>query len=67
MKHNEEALRLPDPLLVRFFREGLIDRVQKVTIDDDRNVVVEIQGGATRRYLHLVDVGWVPIDDACDS
>lgn len=67
MESNTEALRLPDPLLVRFFRAGHIADITKVEIDPQRNVTVHLKGRAAPcRFIHLVDVGWVP-DGACDG
>lgn len=67
MADNTEALRLPDPLLVRFFRAGRIDDISKVVIDKERNVSVILKGrAAPMTFTHLVDVGWVP-DGACDG
>lgn len=67
MAPNTEALRLPDPLLVRFFRAGRIEDVRKVEIDTERNVTIHLKGvKAPCRFIHLVDVGWVP-DGPCDG
>jgi hypothetical protein len=61
MENNKEALRLPDPLLVRFFREGKINDIRKVVLDADRNVTVHMKNlKAPLHFIHLVDVGWVP-------
>lgn len=67
MQKNTEALRLPDPLLVRFFRAGRIDDITKVSIDKKRNVTVHLEGRAAPiRFNHLADVGWVP-DGPCED
>lgn len=60
-------MRLPDPLLVRLFRSGQIDDIVEVSLDDDRNVTVKLRGvKEPLRFIHLVDVGWVP-DGACEN
>lgn len=67
MQTNKEALRLPDPLLVRFFRAGRIDDITKVELDKQRNVTVQLASQANPvRFIHLPDVGWVP-DGPCDG
>lgn len=67
MAKNTEALRLPDPLLVRLFREGLIEDIRKVDLDKDRNVTVHLKGKkAPLHFTNLVDVGWVP-SETCQS
>lgn len=65
MKTNPEALRLPDPILVRVFRAGMIDEVKSVQIDDKRNVTIHFDGIKEPAFFrHLVDVGWV-LEGAC--
>ncbi len=67
MENNTEALRLPDPLLVRVFRAGRINDIRKVEIDKARNVTIHFKGKAAAcRFIHLADVGWVP-DGTCDG
>lgn len=67
MESNQEALRLPDPLLVRVYRAGRINDVLKVTLDKERNVTIRLRGVKTPvRFIHLKDVGWVP-DGACEG
>jgi hypothetical protein len=58
---NPEAMKLPDPLLVRFYRNGDIEKIQRVEIEEKtRHVTVKLRGlGEPLRFLHLVDVGWV--------
>lgn len=34
MPKNIEALRLPDPLLVRLYREGTLDKIANVNLVD---------------------------------
>lgn len=67
MKPSSEALRLPDPLLVRFHRAGRLDEIAKVEEDAQRNITVHLRGRAEPiRFMHLQDMGWVP-DGACDG
>lgn len=57
---NAAALKLPDPLLVRFFRAGEIDLITDVAIDpESRDVTVTLRD-RVERFKHLTDVGWVP-------
>lgn len=61
---NPEALKLPDPLLVRLYRDGVIDLIERVETEDaTRNVVVTIRDRTPMRFLHLADVGWIPDPD----
>lgn len=62
---NKEALKLPDPLLVRLYTEDMLDRIERVTEDQaTRNIEILIAGEIEpRRYLHLQDLGWVPDPD----
>lgn len=58
---NPEALKLPDPLLVRLYRDGLIDLIEQVTTEEGtRNIVVNVRDRTPMRFLHLGDVGWIP-------
>lgn len=67
MQTNNEALRLPDPLLVRFFRAGRIEDITKVELDKERNVTIHLTGQPEPlRFMHLKDVGWVP-DGPCEG
>lgn len=67
MESNTEALRLPDPLLVRIYRAGRINDVVKVDLDDKRNVRIRLRGVKRPvHFLYLEDVGWVP-DGACEG
>ncbi len=67
MEFNTEALRLPDPLLVRIYRAGRINDVVKVDLDDKRNVTIRLRGVKHPvHFIHLEDVGWVP-DGACEG
>lgn len=60
MQKNKQALRLPDPLLVRFYRAGRIEDITQVKLDKDRNVTVRLRGSSEPlKFMHLVDVGWV--------
>lgn len=61
MANPAAALRLPDPLLVRYYRDGKIDNVQKVEIETKtRNVSVTLRGGGIEKWKYLVDIGWIP-------
>jgi hypothetical protein len=61
---NTEALKLPDPLLVRYFREDRIDKIKSVAEDaTTRNITVKLRGGAVEKWQHLADLGWIPIVD----
>lgn len=67
MQKNTEALRLPDPLLVRFFRAGRINDISKVEIDRKRNILIHLKGRPEPvKFMHLEDVGWVP-DGPCEG
>lgn len=58
---NAEALKLPDPLLVRFYRSGEIEKITKVSIaKKTRDVTIELGPDRTEHFKHLADVGWVP-------
>lgn len=58
---NPEALKLPDPLLVRLYREGLLDAVSKVeTEKDTRNIRVEVADRPPMKFLYIQDIGWIP-------
>jgi hypothetical protein len=60
-RSNAEALKLPDQLLVRYFRAGEIDEVKKVASKETR-VEVHVSG----RVDHWSDLGgglgYVPVD-----
>lgn len=67
MQINSEALRLPDPLLVRFYRAGHIEDITKVELDKQRNVTVHLASQVEPvKFIHLEDVGWVP-DSSCND
>ena len=58
---NRAALKLPDQLLVRYFRQGTIDNVQRVVEDKKtRDVAVTLTSGTTERWKYLADLGWIP-------
>jgi CTP:phosphocholine cytidylyltransferase-like protein len=57
---NKEALKLPDPLLVRFYRDQKIDKITKVTIDDKTRDVTIALGKQKERFKYLADIGWIP-------
>jgi hypothetical protein len=56
---NKTALKLPDALLVRYFRAGEIERVKTVsTLKDQRiRVVLAKSGKDTQRTDHWRDLG----------
>jgi len=55
-KSNAEALKLPDQLLVRYFRQGEIEHIKKVTISGDKvGVVLKFRKGP--RIDHWRDLG----------
>ncbi len=67
METNKEAMRLPDPVLVRIFRAGRISDVIKVDMDDERNLTVIMRGEpAPVRFSNLTDVGWV-LEGTCQG
>jgi hypothetical protein len=57
---NKEALKLPDPLLVRFYRDQKVDKITKVDINDKTRDVIVALGKHVERFKYLVDIGWVP-------
>lgn len=63
-KQNSEALKLPDQLLVRYFREGEIEEVKTVTSDKE-SLTVQL-ASRTDRWRDLGGgLGYVP--DAPES
>jgi len=61
--------RLPDPLLVRLYREGKLRDLIDVKLDETRNVMLTFSDGRSEKFIHLNDVGWVPDTggDCCQS
>ena len=58
---NRVALKLPDQLLVRYFRQGQIEDVKRVTENKKtRDIVVTHKSGAVDRWKYLIDLGWIP-------
>jgi len=58
---NRNALKLPDPLLVRYYRDGKIEDVQRVKEDKaTRAIAVTLKGKVVERWQYLQDIGWVP-------
>lgn len=56
---NSEALKLPDPLLVRYFRDDKIAGIKKVTNDPKtHDVKVTLADGAVEKWKHVSD--WLP-------
>lgn len=56
-KPNRVALKLPDQLLVRYFRDGEIDAITKVTTLADTRVRVQLRLDAATRTDHWRDLG----------
>jgi hypothetical protein len=57
---NKEALKLPDPLLVRFYRDQKIEKITKVEVDDKTRHVTITLGKVTEHFSYLADIGWIP-------
>jgi hypothetical protein len=60
---NKQALKLPDPLLVRYYREDRIDLITRVTRLRGGDIEVTLSSGAVEHWQHLKDLGWVPKPD----
>ncbi len=54
--------RLPDPLLVRLYKEARLADIIDVTValPPKRDVLVKYRDGTEQKFIHLVDVGWIP-------
>jgi hypothetical protein len=63
-KANPEALKLPDSLLVRYYREAEIESIQKVSSRKDGRIEVQLRIGDAQRTDHWRDldggIGYVP-------
>ncbi len=58
---NRAALKLPDQLLVRYYRQGQIDNVVKVHDETKtRDITVTLRGGSIEKWKYLKDLGWIP-------
>lgn len=58
---NAEALKLPDQLLVRYFRADEIDQIKAVRVADDGGVTVELNE-RTDQWRDLGGgLGYVPL------
>lgn len=57
---NKEALKLPDPLLVRYYRDQKIDKITNVKIDDKTRDITIALGKQIERFKYLTDIGWIP-------
>ncbi|MGA3170342.1 MAG: hypothetical protein ABSE62_04955 [Chthoniobacteraceae bacterium] len=56
---NQKALKLPDGLLVRYYRDGKIERVRKVVQDKKTlGVTVTLEDGTVEKWKHVSD--WIP-------
>jgi hypothetical protein len=55
------ALKLPDQLLVRYFRQGTADNIKHVVEDKKtRDITVTLESGAIEKWKYLRDLGWIP-------
>jgi hypothetical protein len=54
---NKKALALPDALLVRYFRDGTIDEITKVTILETGVVQVLLRAKSRNRTERWRDLG----------
>jgi hypothetical protein len=59
---NTQALKLPDPLLVRYYRDQKIDKITNVDIDDKTRDVTITLGKHKERFKYLADIGWIPAE-----
>jgi hypothetical protein len=58
---NSEALKLPDQLLVRYYRQGKVEDVKIVAENPKtRDVIVTLKSGTVDKWKYLVDLGWIP-------
>lgn len=58
---NSAALKLPDQLLVRYYRQGKTDDIQRVVENKKtRDVSVTLKSGLIEKWKYLVDLGWIP-------
>jgi len=57
---SAEAAKLPDPLLVRYFRAGLLAAVRRVRVAARTRDVTVTFATHSDHWLHLPDIGWVP-------
>jgi hypothetical protein len=56
---NQKALKLPDALLVRYYREGRIEKVRKVAQNRrTKAVTVTLEDGTVDKWKHVSD--WIP-------
>jgi hypothetical protein len=56
---NQIALKLPDALLVRYYREGRIEKVRKVAQNRrTKAVTVTLEDGTVDKWKHVSD--WIP-------
>jgi hypothetical protein len=56
---NRNALKLPDALLVRYYRDGTIEKVRKVAQDKrTKAVTVTLDDGTVDKWKHVSD--WIP-------
>jgi ribosomal protein S8 len=58
---NAEALKLPDQLLVRYYRQGQIQDIKVVVKNNKtRDIRVTLKSGGTDKWRYLIDLGWIP-------
>lgn len=56
---NAQAIKLPDPLLVRYYREDKIERIKKVAQNArTKAVTVTLLDGTIEKWKHVSD--WLP-------
>lgn len=56
---NAQAIKLPDPLLVRYYREDKIERIREVCQDAETlAVTVTLDDGTVEKWKHVSD--WLP-------
>jgi len=58
---QKAALKLPDQLLVRYFRQGTIDNVVEVKQQKrTRDIAVTLASGVIEKWKYIRDLGWIP-------
>jgi hypothetical protein len=55
------ALKLPDQLLVRYYRQGTDAEIKRVAENKKtRDITVTLESGAVEKWKYLTDLGWIP-------
>jgi hypothetical protein len=58
---NSAALKLPDQLLVRYYRQGNADEIKSVVENKKtRDITVTLKSGAVEKWKYILDLGWIP-------